>query len=700
MSPLAPLLLLALTTARAAPQEVPVTAHELRSGDAVLRIAAGGGEAPLRLLLGGSVLLDSGEGGPWPVGSGWREEMPAVWDRGRVEAVERLGDAVVLRGAVATAAGRWEVEDAWRARPQGFECRRRWTWRGEALSPPTVLGARWRTPLRGAGAVMPGLLYHGNPAGRRAGEEGWFGLVPQWTGAAGELLLFQEHRFPAPFVSLEGVAPGGATAVAGIHFWPSPLDHAAHDDLWWSLGLEAHEDATELLLLSGPVALNGAAGVVKSGQGSSSPLADAHLRVPPGGVVEKRFLLQAAAAAPGAGFQRALRAAFALHGPYSSAGLPTVEQTVRAKLRFAESRWRGAHPAPGFAMYPHDPDLYVMGWAGQSEAPGYALQVLADRLGRPELRAVARRTLDALAGAPFDEQGFRLALNGRTGEWSRQDPVSQGQAMTAFARAIAVGRAQGADTAAWEAFLRRACEAHAGRLLAEGWRPRSTAEAFLVPGLCLGAELFDEPRFLAAARRAGEHYWERHRAMAEPYWGGTLDAQCEDKEGAWAGFGAFLALHEATGEDSWLEAATHAAEVCLTYTYLWDVDLPPGRLRDHGLRTRGWTSVSVQNMHLDVFGVVYAPELARLGRLTGRPELIELAELMFRSCGQMVDARGSQGEQLQQTRFAQAGDLSDPERFRGGYVEGWTVFWIAAHFLTAAARFEELGELDALWRRP
>ena len=28
---------------------------------------------------------------------------------------------------------------------------------------------------------------------------------------------------------------------------------------------------------------------------------------------------------------------------------------------------------------------------------------------------------------------------------------------------------------------------------------------------------------------------------------------------------------------------------------------------------------------------------------------------------------------------------------RGGYAESWTVFWITAHFLNAAARFEELG---------
>ena len=38
--------------------------------------------------------------------------------------------------------------------------------------------------------------------------------------------------------------------------------------------------------------------------------------------------------------------------------------------------------------------------------------------------------------------------------------------------------------------------------------------------------------------------------MTEPYWGGTLDARCEDKEGAWAGFQAFLAVYEMTEDQN------------------------------------------------------------------------------------------------------------------------------------------------------
>ena len=121
--------------------------------------------------------------------------------------------------------------------------------------------------------------------------------------------------------------------------------------------------------------------------------------------------------------------------------------------------------------------------------------------------------------------------------------------------------------------------------------------------------------------------------MREPYWGGTLDASCEDKEGAWAAFQAFLAAYEDTGEARWLERAEHAMNVFLSYTVVWDIDLPPGRLRDHDFRSRGWTVVSAQNQHLDVYAVLATPEVWRMGAHLGREDLKRLAAVMYRSCG-------------------------------------------------------------------
>ena len=77
-----------------------------------------------------------------------------------------------------------------------------------------------------------------------------------------------------------------------------------------------------------------------------------------------------------------------------------------------------------------------------------------------------------------------------------------------------------------------------------------------------------------------------------------------------------------------------------------------------------------------------------MGKLVAKESLKKRAHVMYRSCFQLTDPFGSQGEQLQQTNFAQHGDMSNVHRLRGGYSESWTVFWITAHFLNAAAKFE------------
>ena len=117
----------------------------------------------------------------------------------------------------------------------------------------------------------------------------------------------------------------------------------------------------------------------------------------------------------------------------------------------------------------------------------------------------------------------------------------------------------------------------------------------------------------------------------------------------------------------------------------------PGRLSDNNFKTRGWTGVSAQNQHLDVYGVLIAPAVYKMGIYLNNKTLKRLARTMFLSCGQLTDPSGSQGEQIQQTNFAQRGDMTSVSRLRGGYSEDWTVFWITAHFLHAAASFKKMG---------
>lgn len=344
-------------------------------------------------------------------------------------------------------------------------------------------------------------------------------------------------------------------------------------------------------------------------------------------------------------------------------------------------------------MYPsdHTPQI-VMGWCGQAASCAYAFQNLGDYIDDHEVDKKIQSSLDFLSGSPVGKDGFPVRFNTINKEWSTPDPVSMGQGMYNFAKAIEAARKNGRyDSGKWEGFLKKSSDYAAQRILDDEWYPRSTAEGFYIAPLAIAYELFGSDKYRDAALKAAEHYASRHLSMEEPYWGGTLDANGEDKEGAWAAFQGFLAVYEMSKKPDHLKWAKHAMDVCLSYSVVWDIPLPPGRMTDHNFKTRGWTVVSPQNQHIDIYGVFYTPEIYKMGQYLEDERLKKLAIVMYRTCGQLIDPFGSQGEQLQHTNFAQHGDMSDVYKLRGGYSESWTVFWITAHFLNAAARFHELG---------
>ena len=643
------------------------------------------------------ILLQSPAEGLWSVATDWTNGWPTAWVHASPSKVEREGDWTMVSGQIKLPRGVLELRDSYRLEGGVIRGMRRFTWLGKETLPHCTLSVRWlASDATNAKPLLPGILYYGNPSGARMGA----GAVAVHVGRPGDESIFEEHRYSAPFASIEW-RDGDVFRSAALHTIPSPVAGGNHADQWWSLGVVAREKATELTILSGPCAANGQHSVVKALQQKFLPYPDAWMTLRQGAVVEKTFFLEVCHdTQPGSGFRAPLRTAMRLHAPFSVEGLPSANQIIRDKYRFACSRFRDRVKDAGFEVYPNSDQntCYMMGWGGQSEAPGSALLRLASRLNDKKATNMAVRAMNHLATAPFNDHGFLVKYIAETGTWSDQDPVSQGQAMENFSRAILAARKVGGiETKPWEDFLKKACAIQASRILKDDWRPVSTAEAFYVSPLCKVHTLFGNLEFKYAALKAAEHYAKRHLDMTEPYWGGTLDASCEDKEGALAGFQAFLAVYELTKDPHHLEWAAHALDVALTYTVLWDIDLPAGRLRDHGLKTRGWTIVSAQNQHLDAYGVLFTPEIWRMGELLGRDDLKRLAAVMFRSCGQLIDPYGSQGEQIQQTNFGQQGNLMDVFRMRGGYSEGWTVFWITAHFLNAAAQFEAMGvDLDRL----
>lgn len=627
--------------------------------------------------------------GLWSVATDWENDWMCDWKHADPQTVERNGEWTVLSGEMSFDSGDLILRDSYRQIREGLvQCVRRYEWTGTETLPDVTLSVRWKMAGENMMPCLPGILYYGNRNGAKVNSE----IIPVYNGIDGEFAIFEEHRYPMPFAMLENVADGYAAA---IHTVPSPVRGAVLADQWWSLGVEAKDDCSEFVLYSGPIGYNGRHSVAKALQKKPMRYADTWIDLEPGRIIEKTFYIETySIEGEGTGFQTPIYTSLDLHRPYDADRFPSFEEIVRGKYNFAKNRWIDLGDGTvGFNMY--DNSLrkeLVMGWCGQADSPGYSLQVLAKRLNDSQINDMVQRSLDFLTTYEVNpETGlFPVRFDGRG--YSQGDPVSCGQAMYNFAKAIETARKNRKfDTSRWETFLKKACDAASTRILSEGWNPRSTAEGFYIAPLAISSKLFRNKTYREAAEKAAQLYADRHLTMNGCYWGGTLDATCEDKEGSWAAFQGFLEMYERFKDEKYLNWAKHAMDVCLSYVVVWDIPLPAGRMADYNFKTTGWTVVSAQNQHIDVYGVLFAPEVYKMGKYFQDERLCSLAEVMFRSCYQLTDAYGSQGEQLQQTNFAQRGDMSNVYRLRGGYAERWTVFWITAHFLNAAARFEEMG---------
>ena len=639
--------------------------------------------------LNGETLLAVPEEGLWSIATDWQRDWMDGWKHAQPEKMEKSGDWVILSGKMVLPQGILLLRDAYREEKKGvIQCRRRYEWQGSEILPHVNLSVRLRLKGERMQVFMPGILYYGNKNGAKVNPN----VIPVYTGAPGEFAVFEEHRFPMPFAMLENAERKYAAA---LHTTPSPVRGAVLDDQWWSLGVEAGEGYTDLVLYSGPIGYNGKRGVAKALQTAPMPYTQTYIDMEPGRIIEKEFRVELySIEAEGTAFQRPLYTSLDLYKPYDAELFTDYQTIIREKYRFAKNRWIDfGKGAEGFNMYdPSQGKSIVMGWCGQADSPGYALQLLEKDLDDEDIPGMIQRSLDFLSTYPVNaETGmFPVGFNGR--DFYGGDPVSCGQAMYNFSKAIVHAREKGNyKTERWEKFLRECCEGQSRRILREDWNPRSTAEAFCIAPLVIASKLFGEEIYKKAAEKAAKIFADRHLKMNGCYWGGTLDATCEDKEGAWAAFQGFLELYELEQTEEYLQWAKHAMDVCLSYVVVWDIPLPPGRMADYHFRSTGWTVVSPQNQHIDVYGVLFAPEVYRMGMYLKDERLKKLAKVMYRSCFQLTNPYGSQGEQLQQTNFAQRGDMSNVHKLRGGYSEGWTVFWITAHFLNAAAKFEEMG---------
>ena len=644
--------------------------------------------------LNGNFVITSPDEGLWSIAAGWSDNWMSDWSHANpAEAIQQLGEWTVLRGKIPFPEGEMLLRDSYRTLENGLiHCIRRFEWTGPDTLRKATLSVRFQMKGDNLNLLIPGVIYYGNKMGAKINPD----IIPVYNGTEGEFAIFEDHRYPMPFAMLENAAQQYA---ASIHTTPSPVRGAVINDQWWSMGVEAYNGYSEFVLYSGPVGYNRQRSISKALQRAPLKYTDTYLSMEPGRIIEKEFFIDLySIQEEGSGFQQPVYTSLDIYKPFQAEHFDSFRSIVEGKYCFAQKRWIEEGSACGFGMYELDlRKEIVMGWCGQAASCGYAFQLFENR-SMPGTEGTdkdkVQRSLDFLTTYPVDEKGMfpvRYIVDEKR-YVGRGDHVSCGQAMYNFAKAIETARNNKKyDISLWEKFLRKACDGQSKRILDNEWNPNSTSEAFYIAPLIIASQLFNNEVYKDAAIKAGDLFAERHLKMNGCYWGGTLDATCEDKEGSWAAFQGFLELYERLQEKKYLTWAKHAMDVCLSYVVVWDISLPPGRLADYNFKSTGWTVVSPQNQHIDVYGVLFAPEVYKMGVHLNDDRLKRLAPVMYRSCYQLTDPFGSQGEQLQQTNFAQQGDMSDVYKLRGGYSEQWTVFWITAHFLNAAAKFIEIG---------
>ena len=353
----------------------------------------------VEILLDGQNFLTSPSEGLWSIASSWKQGWPADWIHCKPTEIEHIENWTILRGKLETSAGTWRISDSYRPEGNIIKCIRRFIWEGRTTAKFVTLSVRFQCPGKGSSVLLPGILYHGNPSGARSGR------VPVYSGQTGEEAIFEEHRFPMPYASLEW-KDNKSMKGAALHSVPSPVPYGNLYDQWWSLGLIAKEHGTEYVLLSGPCASNGRRSVIKASQSGFITYDNAYLNVPPGAIIEKTFYLEAyPVKTKGSGFQCPTKTSLDIFSPYSLEGLPSFKEIIKAKYRFSKTRWHEEGNIAGFNKYP-DRSYFVFGWCGQTAAPGYALQLLAEELGDSKASQMAIKSLDFLSSAEFYDKGF------------------------------------------------------------------------------------------------------------------------------------------------------------------------------------------------------------------------------------------------------------------------------------------------------
>ncbi len=227
----------------------------------------------------------------------------------------------------------------------------------------------------------------------------------------------------------------------------------------------------------------------------------------------------------------------------------------------------------------------------------------------------------------------------------------QSEAVYAVLHYLAYERKQGRTHKEWEGKMRTLLDAMMGLQEDDGHFPRKyrddgthvDASGGSTPSatstLVMGYKYFKDKRCLKAAKLSVD-YLEKNIISKSDYFSSTLDANCEDKEAAISAVTATYYLAMVTkGKERghYVDLCRQAAYFALSWYYLWDVPFAPGQmLGDLGFKTRGWSNVSVENNHVDVFVFELHHIVKWLAETLGEKRFGQMADVIHTSLCQLL----------------------------------------------------------------
>lgn len=301
-------------------------------------------------------------------------------------------------------------------------------------------------------------------------------------------------------------------------------------------------------------------------------------------------------------------------------------------------------------------DHVQLGFCGRVLLNAFNALEYGEQNGDQELVGMGRAIFDSWLRHGFTQRGyFKEDMHIAQGIPADDDCVhsirQQSEAVYAVLHYLRYERLQGRKHKAWEQKMRLLLDRMVELVKPDGHYARKfrddgsdvDASGGSTPSatstLVMGYKYFKDRRYLDAARRTVD-YLEKNIIAPSDYFSSTLDANCEDKEAAISAVTAtyYMAMMTRGQErQHYVDLCRQAAYFALSWYYLWDVPFAQGQmLGDLGFQSRGWSNVSVENNHIDVF-VFELPHIVEwLARETGEQRLQQIHDVIFSSLNQLL----------------------------------------------------------------